>query len=293
MAALEILVTVDTPFIYAMPERLPSLIYTMLNIISQYGNSYVSGPAYTWYAFNLCLNKQYHEGNLFGRLGVDLLDKYPYPGTASKIMDFQYAYLRHWEAPVHDLIAPLKDYHHIGMQEGNFEWGLYCLLNHTLLLWSTGSPLEDYVSEVEPSVAICKSKSHEITLLMFLLFAESARNLTGESANTSRLEGKWFSEEKMVSRLAGNDMLLALYELLKMTLSYLFGDTREAYQHIDGALKYRHSLNPHYLYTKISFYGGLSCIAGLGEDENDADRHLDAIDWAIQSNSAVGNPKKT
>ena len=272
MAALEILLAVDTPFIYAMPERIPSLIYTMLNIISKYGNSYVSGPAYTWHAFFLCFGKQYHEGNLFGRLGVDLLKKHPYPGMASKIMDFQYAYLLHWEVPVHDLIVPLKDYYRVGMQEGNFEWGLYCLLNHSLLMWSTGKPLGDYLSEVEPSIAICKSKNHEITLLMFLMFAESACNLTGRSVSKTQLEGKWFSEEKMISKLEGNDMLLALFELIKVTHYYLFGDVEEAYQRIDKLLKYRASLNPHYLYTKISFYGGLSSIASLSESENDADR---------------------
>jgi len=272
LAALEILMSITTPIIFSAPERLPSLIYTMLNIISQYGNSVISSFAYTWYATNLCLMQQYHEGNIFGQLGVDLLDKYPYSGMASKIMDMQYAWIRHWKLPVHDLIAPLKTYHQIGMQEGDFEWGLYCLLNYTLLLWGVGEPLEVYVSEAEPGISLCESKNQEVTLHMFLLFAQSALNLTGKSAHTTRLEGKWFSEENMMSRLEGNHMLLTLYRLLKMTLCYLFGDPQEAYQHIDETLKYRSSLNPHYLYTKISFFGGLSCIASLADAENDADR---------------------
>jgi len=272
MAALEILLAVDTPFIYAMPERIPTLIFTMLNIIGKYGHSYVSGPAYTWHAFFLCFGQQYQQGNNFGRLGVDLLKEYPYPGMASKIMDFQYAYLLHWEVPVHDLIAPLKDYYHVGMQEGNFEWGLYCLFNHTILLWSTGKPLEDCLKEVELSIEICESKNHEITLPMFLMYAESTSNLMGGSANTTQLEGKYFSEEKMYSKLSGNDMLLALFELIKITHNYLFGDVMEAYQCVDKLLKYRASLNPHYLYTRISFYGSLSCIGSPAEFENDAER---------------------
>jgi PAS domain S-box-containing protein len=104
------------------------------------------------------------------------------------------------------------------------------------------------------------------------MFAESVSNLTGGSTNIVQMEGRWFSEEKMSSKLSGNDMLLALFEVIKITLNYLFGDHQEAYKHVENALKYRDSLNPHYLYTKISFYGGLSCIGSLVESENDADR---------------------
>ncbi len=272
LAALEILMTITTPIIFSAPGRLPSLIFTMLNIISQYGNSTVSAFAYNWYATYLCLIQQYPEGNIFGQLGVDLLDKYPYPGMATKIMDMQYAWVRHWEFPVHDLIEPLKTYYSIGMQEGDIEWSMYSLLNYTLMLWGTGKPLQFYISEVEPSIEICENHNQEVSLQMFILFAESALNLAGESSNTTQLEGKWFSEDKMMSRLEGNHMVLTLFRLLKMTLYYLFGEPQAAYRHIEEALKFRSSLNPHYLYTKVSFFGGLSCIACLEKTENDPDK---------------------
>jgi len=57
-----------------------------------------------------------------------------------------------------------------------------------------------------------------------------------------------------------------------MTLCYLLGDPQEACRYIEDLLKYRGSLNPHYLYTKISFFGGLSCVAGLAGAERDAER---------------------
>ena len=38
------------------------------------------------------------------------------------------------------------------MQEGKFEWGLYCRLNHTLLLWSTGKPLGIYLEEFKQNI---------------------------------------------------------------------------------------------------------------------------------------------
>jgi len=76
----------------------------------------------------------------------------------------------------------------------------------------------------------------------------------------------------MMSRLEGNQLLQALYGLLKMKLCYLFGDPGAAYRQTQDVLKYRKSLNPHYLYTKISFYGALSCIAGLPDGESEADR---------------------
>jgi len=272
LAALDILLTITTPIIFAAPERLPSLIFTMLNIICRYSNSHLSGPAYTWYAQYLCLLKQYKEGNLFGRLGVDLLEKFPAPGMSSKTMDIYYAFIHHWEVSAHDLIEPLKAYYHIGILEGDFEWAIYCLLNHTLFIWGVGEPLENYIAEVEPSIEICKSKNQEVSLLMFLLHAQSALNLKGESAHPTQLEGKWFSEKDMMPMLEGIPMVLTLFGLLKITLNYLFNDPQEAYSYIEDTLKYRDALNPHYLYTKISFYGALSCIACLADTDKEDDR---------------------
>jgi hypothetical protein len=151
----------------------------------------------------------------------------------------------------------------MAMQAGDFEYGLYSLLNYTLLLWGSGKPLEHCLAEVEPSISLCQSKNQQFSLQLVLMLAQSVLNLTGMSPSTTQLEGKWFSEETMMSRLEGNQFLLALYDLLKMKLHYLFGEPGAAYDHIDEVLKHRGSVNPAYLYTKISFYGALSCIAGL------------------------------
>ena len=110
---LEILMTISTPIIFSVPERLPSLFYTMLNIISKYGNSVISSFAVSWYATLLCLEKRYHEGSTYGQLAVDLLNKFPSDGMSTKIMNMQSAWIRHWESSIHGLISPLKEYHHI------------------------------------------------------------------------------------------------------------------------------------------------------------------------------------
>ena len=272
LAAMGILVAITPPMIFSAPERVPSVVYTMLNLISRYGNSSISGFAYSQYAMILCLIQQYEEGNRFGQLAVDLLEKYPHPGRAAEIMNMQCAWIRHWMQPVNDQITPLKTYHELAMQTGDIEWAFYCLLNYTLLLWGSGKPLDYYIAEVEPSIALCQSKDQQFSLQSFLMFAQSALNLTGGSSSTTQLEGKWFSEETMMSRLEGNQMLLALYGLLKMKLCYLFGDPGAAYRQTQDVLKYRGSLNPHYLYTKISFYGALACVAGPTGAEEDGER---------------------
>jgi PAS domain S-box-containing protein len=271
LAAMEVLTAILTPVLFSAPERFKSVVYTMLNLISRHGNNSKSGFAYASYAYTLCLMQRYEEGNRFGQLAVDLLEKYPDPGRAPGIMNIQYTNVRHWRQPVHDQITPLKACHRMAMQAGDFEYGLYSLLNYTLLLWGSGKPLDYYIAEVEPSIALCQSKNQQFSLLVALMFAEYALNLTGMSPSTTQLEGKWFSEEAMMSRLEGNQMLLAVYGLLKMKLCYLFGDPGAAYRQTQDVLKYRGSLNPHYLYTKISFYGALSCIAGLPDGESDAD----------------------
>ena len=101
-----------------------------------------------------------------------------------------YTNVLHWRQPVHDQITPLKTCHRVAMQAGDFEYGLYSLLNYTYQLWGSGKPLEHYIAEVEPSIALCQSKNQQFSLQSFLMFAQSALNLTGRSPSTTQLEGK-------------------------------------------------------------------------------------------------------
>jgi PAS domain S-box-containing protein len=272
LAAMEILVAILTSVRTSAIERFPSVINTMLNLISRYGNCSTSSTAYSHYALVLCLKQRYQEGNRFGQLAVDLLEKDPHPGRAAEIQNLQYSNVRHWMQSIRDLITPLKTYHRMAMQAGDFETSMYCLLNYTVMLWGSGKPLEHCLVEIEPIISLCQSKNQQFSLQAALMLAEFAHNLTEMSPATTRLEGKWFSEETMMSRLEGNQFLLALYGLLKMKLCYLLGDPGAAYDHLEEVLKHRSSINPHYLYTEISFYGSLSCAAGLAGDESDSDR---------------------
>ncbi len=265
-AALEILMALTTPIIFAAPERLASLFCTMLNIIGRHGNSEVSSFAASWHATLLCSAGKYREGNAFGQLAMDLLAKYPVPGMASKVVNMQCAWIRHWESSVHDLIAPLEEYHRIGLEEGEIEWCLYNLGNHMLLLWGVGASLDAYASTAAHCVGLCEDKNQEITFLICSIFAQGAANLRDETLDASRLEGHWFSEQYTLPRLAGNDMLLSFYRSVQIALCYLFGDPEGAREHAVEALKTRHGLLPHYLYTKISFYGALAYVAGSGNE---------------------------
>ncbi|MCP4167280.1 MAG: serine/threonine-protein kinase PknK [Chloroflexi bacterium] len=58
-AALEIMMAITTPTYLAATDRLPSLAYTMVNTINQYGHNHVSGPAYTWYSLIQCFDRRF------------------------------------------------------------------------------------------------------------------------------------------------------------------------------------------------------------------------------------------
>jgi len=271
-AAMEILVTIITPMGFMASKRLPSLFYTMLNIISTYGICEVSSFAVTWYATFLCTQGKYQEGNDYGQLGIKLLSKFPSHGMATKIMNMHNAWIRPWVSSVHDTIAPLKEYGYIGIQQGIFEYASYCLGNRTFLMWIIGLPLPVYLKEAEECIRLCERTKQEVTRLITALFTQAALNLSGKPAQVTKLEGEWFSEEHMLPSLEDNIFALTFYRLLKMTLSYLFGDSREAYGHINELLKTRSTLFSHYIYSKISFYSALSCIACLSNTENDVKR---------------------
>jgi hypothetical protein len=183
----------------------------------------------------------------------------------------QCAWIQPWVSPVHDTITPLKEYGHIGIEQGVFEYASYCLVNRITLMWIAGSSLPFYLIEAEECIRLCQGTKQELARLITALFTQAALNLSEKSAQATKLEGKWFSEERMLPSLEGNGFILTFYRLLKMTLSYLFGDSLQAYGHIDELLKSRATLFSHYVYGKISFYGALSCIARLPYADNDVE----------------------
>ncbi len=271
-AAMEILMAITTPVVFSAPERAPALFSTMLNIMSKYGNCEISSFATAWYATLLCMGEKYEEGLAFGQLAADLLDRYPSPGMATRVVNMHNVWIRHWVDPVHDLIGPLKEFHRVGLEAGEFEWCLYCLVNHTLLLWGTGRTLGDYLAEAGTALRLCENKGQEITFLIGAPFAQAAANLIGGTDCPSLLEGEWFSETDMLPGLEGSNMVLSFFGVAKLTLATLFDQPQEAYRQVSDLLGTRMSLSPHYLYTKISFYGALACIAGRADGAEDAER---------------------
>jgi PAS domain S-box-containing protein len=283
-AVLDIMMSIMTPLVYTAPERLPPLIHTMLNLVVRHGNSHVSCFAVSWYAILLCTQGRYEEGNIYGRLAVDLLYRFEPRGMTSKIMNIQCVCIRHWQTSIHDLLDPLEEYGRVGLRDGDFEWALYCLINHALFEWGTGTPLAVFAKDAAEYIGLCEGKQQEVTLFICSLFAESARNLAGESPHTTQLEGPWFSERNTLPRLEGNVFVLTFYSLVKTTLCFLFGAEEEARRHAADALATRGSISPHYLYTKISFYGGLAGLTGLAAGGEEADRgeRLEQVDLCVQ-----------
>jgi predicted ATPase/tRNA A-37 threonylcarbamoyl transferase component Bud32 len=195
LAAMEILMAISAMVIVSAPERFPSVVFAMLNLTSRYGNNSISSFAYTQYAMVLCIMQQYQEGNRFGQLALDLLEKYPQPGREAEIMNMQYGNVRHWIHLIHDQITPLMTHHRIAMQAGSIEFAFYCLLNYTWLSWGSGKPLEQCLADTERSISLCQSKNQQFSLQSFLMLAQSAHNKTRRAPPPTPLEGKWFYQE--------------------------------------------------------------------------------------------------
>ena len=271
-AVMEILMSITAPLGFLSPERFPALFCTMLNIMSRHGNCEASSLAAAWHAALLCAEERFEEGLAFGQLAADLVEKYPSPGMATKVWNMHCAWIRHWKEPVGDLIAPLKEYHRIGLRAGEIEWCLYCLGNQTLLLWGVGRPLADYLAEAGPCVRLCENKGQEVTFLICSIYAQAAVNLRGGTDRPLLLEGEWFSEAEMLPALEGNAMVLSFFGVAKLTLSILFDRPEEAYKLAGELLVVRPGLVTHYLNTKISFYGALACIAARADGEKETAR---------------------
>ncbi len=263
LVALRILSGLFAPVYIAKPMLLPLKIFTMIKICIQHGNSPQAAVAYSLYGLFLCSIGAIDDGYNFGKLAVQLLDKFQTKELKSRVYLTFSLFIKHWKDSIKSTLSLFLDGLQSGLETGNLEYVGYCANCYCQFLFWSGENLENAVSEADKYCELMQQIKQEVSLVWGNIWRQTVLNLQGEAANPCCLSGKHFHEAEMLPTLiATNNINGICYVYLANTLlGYLFGEYESAWEYSQKFEQYEQGAAGLLIVPLRNFYQSLSLLA--------------------------------
>jgi predicted ATPase/serine phosphatase RsbU (regulator of sigma subunit)/tRNA A-37 threonylcarbamoyl transferase component Bud32 len=264
LSAMRILMNLFSPAYISNPTLLPTIAFTMLKLCLQQGNSPQAAFAYAFYGVLLCTGMDDMEaGYEFGRLALQVLEKFEARDIKCKVHEVFNAFIRHWREPARASIEALRETVQFGLETGDLEFAGYSAIHYCAYLALVGEPLESVYQKQMAYIGFLHKSKQEFSLYYAQVWVQLVLNFMERQGNRNLLIGEIFNEEKMLPFLQENNNLSSLFciHLAKSILSYLFKDYKEAANNAAIATNYEQAMAGLLPAAQQPFYYSLSLLA--------------------------------
>ena len=264
LAAITILTNASSAAYIANPELYPIIITHTVRYCRQYGNSPLAASAYCWYGAWLCgKNDEIKAGYEFGKLSLQLLEKFNAHALTAKVSNMFNVFIRPWQEPLHNTITDLPKAIQSGFDYGDIEYAFYAAVHYCHYLFYSGSPLDEVRQAQEqylPVIVKAQYKFHEDFLR---INQQVVANLLGETEQPQYLQGEQLNGKSCLSQWLENNLVflvLCFYEA-QTRLAYLFGDYLTAVEVGKKGWQYRQAAMGTLYVSEHNFYYTLALLA--------------------------------
>ncbi|MEH2087736.1 ATP-binding sensor histidine kinase [Nostoc sp.] len=275
LVALRILSGLFAPVYIAKPMLLPLKIFTMIEICIKYGNSPQAAVAYSLYGLFLCSIGAIEDGYQFGKLAVQLLEKFQTKELKSRVYLTFSLFIKHWKDSIKSTLDLFLEGLQSGLETGNLEYVGYCANCYCQFLFWSGENLENAVLEADKYCDLMQQIKQEVSLVWGNIWRQTVLNLQGEVANPCCLIGKHFHEVEMLPTLIETNNIngICYVYLAKTLLAYLFGEYESAWESSQKFEQYEQGAAGLLIVPLRNFYQSLSLLA-LCSQVNEAQQQL-------------------
>jgi PAS domain S-box-containing protein len=231
-AALRVLMLLFGPIYTTQPDLLPSLAYTMVDLCVRYGNDPLAAYAYGLYGLLLCgVLGEIELGYQFGKLALDILDKFEYREIRCRVTNKFYSFIIHWKEHARLALEPLRqDTIPVGLETGEIEFTCYAAVNYCHSVALLEENLETAEKKITPYLELIQTLNQQFQLYYTQIWAQYICNLQGKSIDPKIIDGEIFHKQEILPRLIETNNLGSLYALYinSCCLHYLFKDYETA-----------------------------------------------------------------
>ena len=264
LAAMQILLLIFSPACFGDGKLSLPILYTMIDLSSQYGNSSPSIYAYcnyggivTWQIPDIDFAYQ------LGQLALNVLDKLNAKEYRCKASLTFCITIQHWKQHTRNTIEPLRQAIQDGLEVGDIEFACHTADFYCAHLFFVGEHLEFVAERLEQYIDFVNKFKHVYQLNLLKIFGQAVSNIRGDSENKCKLIGNDFNETEKVLQFIEEQSVICLFYLyfFKSRLCYLFKDYYGCLENAELAAQYSHFVRNIVLFVEHIFYYSLALIA--------------------------------
>jgi predicted ATPase/class 3 adenylate cyclase len=142
LAAMRILISTTSSAFLAMPNLFPLIVFNLVRLSLSHGNSKYATYGYATYGLVSCgALGDMKGGNEFGKLALDLMEKFDATELTAKVYFVYYAFIYQWQKPIRDTKPFFLEGYKSGLETGDFEYGGWNAFHYCSYAFFAGEPL--------------------------------------------------------------------------------------------------------------------------------------------------------
>jgi predicted ATPase/serine phosphatase RsbU (regulator of sigma subunit)/tRNA A-37 threonylcarbamoyl transferase component Bud32 len=264
LAAMRILNLSISPAYTVAPELYPQLVFTMVKLSFEYGNSLLSAYGYSNYGSLLCaISSDFDAGYQAVQLATHLLAQGEGKEFKAKVLTSNHVITHYWKKHARESIEGLQEAIQSGLEFGDLEYvGIAAMHQGSYLFW-VGEKLNIAHKKVSKLTKLLISIKQNYQRVYLTIWKQLLLNLQERHSRPDALVGEAFNEETSLPELLKTNYGMAIFAvyLAKTMLSYLFRDYPAALVNIALAEKYEQANLGIMVVPIFKFYASLTLLA--------------------------------
>ena len=243
------------------------VILTLVDFCIKYGNSIQASSIYVTYGMLLCATKtDINYGYEFGRLSLNLLQKFHDLKSEVFVLQMYYGQVWHWKEHIRNIFAQEKLLNGFskGIDTGEYEFASYAASNYCLIKFLGGENLSEVNQNYEKHTNLIQKIKQKFTFYSISIFYNLAKILSQVNHDIPIVIGN--SQEKEDEYLQewveqNNEWLLLFVYFSKTIYFYLLKEYDRAFENSIKAEKYKSGTSAYLTAPQHNFYFSLACLA--------------------------------
>jgi len=263
-AAIQLLGTLFPPVFLGMPGLLPILSSMMVSLSIEFGNAPASTVGYAIHGMVLCaFLGEVEMGYGFGKLAMNLLDRFNIPALKATIPAFFGSFIQHRQEAIGATIPTLKGSYTAAMETGDFLQSGYSILNYLESKFFGGVELDTWETEIASYSAVMTQAKQYSARDYLEMMQQTVNNLRKVGILSDCLIGTAYDETVMLPKHHQNNELTAIAKtyVYKLLLAYSSGNNTAALDYILQAKPYLMAISGLIQVPIFHFYAALTYLA--------------------------------
>jgi len=227
---MQIFINVTSSAFFWNPEFSTLISLLMINLTFEYGNTIGSDYAYCMYGTTLAGMGDFKVGYEFGKMSLDLNERYNDSRQRVKIVNAFYGWLNHWENNISTSLPNQQKGFQAAMNMGDLLFGGFLAAAIVMNYDSSGTNISNFYNDTFRYQKFANKIKYPDAELAILLLRQKAEVFKGNTYKMDSMDSDTFSEEIFLemSMQSNNRLPLFLFYSIKSRLSYMNGQHMEA-----------------------------------------------------------------